>query len=222
MSLSSTSSTTDIGSAAGAMRSTSRETPSSRTLKSVAVRSVTGASSLFGDADEDVLFARLALRGERGRGADRQCDDGHDERVPARSHIGAPVRSISSPRPPGAGQHQWGSTIESPVEPGPWSRTGAEQRKALRPDQSSNGEGRPKALVPAVPGRVPGFRIECRAGSGRRLHAGRRDRAARGRGIRASIGGWVRRPGACSIGLLLGIAVGFYELIKSTWQRPSA
>jgi hypothetical protein len=24
------------------------------------------------------------------------------------------------------------------------------------------------------------------------------------------------------IGLLLGIAVGFYELIKSTWQRPSA
>ena len=29
-------------------------------------------------------------------------------------------------------------------------------------------------------------------------------------------------PWGVFIGLLLGIAVGFYELIKSTWQRPSA
>ena len=29
-------------------------------------------------------------------------------------------------------------------------------------------------------------------------------------------------PWGVLIGLLLGIAVGFYELIKSTWQRPSA
>ena len=29
-------------------------------------------------------------------------------------------------------------------------------------------------------------------------------------------------PWGVATGLLLGIAVGFYELIKSTWQRPSA
>ena len=29
-------------------------------------------------------------------------------------------------------------------------------------------------------------------------------------------------PWGVFIGLLLGVAVGFYELIKSTWQRPSA
>jgi F0F1-type ATP synthase assembly protein I len=30
------------------------------------------------------------------------------------------------------------------------------------------------------------------------------------------------KPWGVFVGLLLGIAVGFYELIKSTWQRPSA
>lgn len=29
------------------------------------------------------------------------------------------------------------------------------------------------------------------------------------------------KPWGVFVGLLLGIAVGFYELIKSTWQRPS-
>ncbi|HKW02541.1 MAG TPA: AtpZ/AtpI family protein [Vicinamibacterales bacterium] len=29
-------------------------------------------------------------------------------------------------------------------------------------------------------------------------------------------------PWGVFVGLLLGIAVGFYELVKSTWQRPSA
>ncbi len=29
-------------------------------------------------------------------------------------------------------------------------------------------------------------------------------------------------PWGVVVGLLLGVVVGFYELIKSTWQRPSA
>ena len=239
----STSSATSIGSVARETRSTSRRAPSSRTTKASGPRPSTGLPSLSRALTKSVRSRRL---GQQRRGRDRRGHAAAgprngDERSAARrwhepcavTFPDARVHGQYRPRSRRASRRFSGRKSlktnrlaicgldVSPAEPGEVFHKVAVYWRAQQSDLGGRNRG-PGAARQAggfsIARASPGASGECRPlgpGGGGQLHAGRRDHAAGRHRIRCD--GW-RAPGRGLVdGLLLGIVVGFYELIKTTW-----